>query len=230
MTAQQLVPRRSWSANVLQLVAVTTLAMGLVTALVADDRQRGHTTVYPAWAYDVEDDRYLVGAASDVFFATVLASHPGPPLLALPGGDPSVDDGVVDISPQTLYEVRAVGDIKGILSTLGYAPNVFLVIQAGGLDEAGELVLFENDSLLEVGKTYLLVARRAPNPSNLADLPVLTSGLFCTVCTGDVTTYTLFAPRHDHYAADTPAERATLTTEYQDAYTNQVDPIPLVEE
>ena len=121
----------------------------MAAAPTADSRPRTQTTVYASWAYDVADDSNLVGAATHVFFATVLSSEPGPPIVTTEGDDPS--GRIIDVTPQTLYDVRAVGDIKGNISTLTYAPNTFTVLQAGGYDDSGNLVLFEGDSLMTVG-------------------------------------------------------------------------------
>ena len=40
----------------------------------------------------------------------------------------------------------------------------------------------------------------------------------------------MIAPGYDHKPADTSEQRAALQTQYQAAYSNQVDPIPLIED
>lgn len=210
-------------------VAVIALVLGLTTIVAADVRPQERTTVYASWAYDVADDRYLVGASSNVFFATILSVEPGPLIVALDDEDPSVEDGPADVTPQTLYTVRAVGDIKGVISSLAYAPNVFQVLQAGGYDDTGELVLFEGDTLMSVGSTHLLVTRRyQPWPD--VERPGMSSTEFCTVCAADLALYHLIAPGFDHKPAGTPEQRAALATQYQDAYANEIDPVPLIED
>lgn len=213
----------------MQSVAVLAVAVGVAGAVVSDANTREPVTVFPAWAYDVADDRYLVGAATHVFFGTVLNAAPGPPIVSLGDGDPTVDGGEPDLTPQTMYAVRAVGDIKGDLSTLTYTPNIFRLVQVGGYDQDGDLVLFEGDSLMTVGSTYLLVARR--DAGYVGPPMSATTAELCLLCPNELAvTYFLFAPGFDHKPADDPQERAALTTRYNDAHSNQIDPIPLIEE
>lgn len=138
---------------------------------------------------------------------------------------------MIDVTPRTIYEVRAVGDIKGDISSVPYAPNVFKVLQVGGYDENGSMVLFEGDSLMAVGSTYLLVARRYRIDDEGAFLSTGESGALCAYCYPfDLSVYQLIAPGYDHKPADTPEQRAALQSQYGAAYANQADPITLIED
>lgn len=100
--------------------------------------------VYASWAYDVTDDRLLVGAAANVFIGEVLAAEGGSPSGATDG-----DEGY----PTTIYSVQPLQQIKGSL------PSTVTVTQFGGYAPDGSLRFFENDGLLAAGMTYLFVTR-----------------------------------------------------------------------
>lgn len=58
-----------------------------------------------------------------------------------------------------------------------------------------------------------------------------TSGALCAYCYPfDLSVYQMIAPGYDHKPADTPEQRAALQSQYQNAYANQVDPVPLIED
>lgn len=107
--------------------------------------------------------------------------------------------------PQTAYTVLPVGDIKGNL----LAPVT--VIQFGGIDTDATLMLLEEDSLMSVGSTYLLIASASPYNEESEKA-------------GGQGVYFLVAPGFDHPVADSEAARQQLQSRYSDAYANEVDP------
>lgn len=150
-----------------------------------------------SWGFDVEDDRLLVGFADNVFFGQVQATWPVPV---------GVDD---DADPHTAYSVLPVSDIKGDL------PGPITVMQLGGIQEDGTLMLMEGDSVLSVGGTYLLLTRspRAESGEVVPDPPA----------------HYLIAPGYDHLRASTPAQVEELTTRFATAYAQEIDPIELLQ-
>lgn len=128
------------------LTVAAFLVSGFAALWAGDTRPTaGSAPIYahPSWAYDVSDDRYLVGAASNVFTGVVLSKDVGAP--EVPDGD--VDAGY----PTTLAKVHVHDNIKGVLS------GTVIVSQLGGRHTDGSVLLFEGDTLLMVGQEYLFI-------------------------------------------------------------------------
>lgn len=106
----------------------------------------GHAVGEMSYAFDVTDERQLVGDADNVFIGRVLekVGEEGAPVSG-PGGV---------VFPQTQFAVQVQENIKGDLA------GVVTVTQAGGrAREGGDVVLFEGDPLLEHGQEVLLVTK-----------------------------------------------------------------------
>lgn len=176
------------------------LGLGFMGLLGGDSTQPlAETTsrAHGSWAFDLEDDRLLVGFSDNVFFAQVLSAAPMTPQT-------QADGAPEDEFPQTSYSVLPLSSIKGEL----LAP--ITVIQTGGIDVDGTVVLLEGDSLMVVGATYLLVTQ-----SFLEDGAVPSDA--------ELVHY-LVAPGFDHPAAATEAEVQALTSRFAAAYEQELDP------
>ncbi len=158
----------------------------------------GVSRAHGSWAFDLADDRLLVGFADNVFFGQILASAPAAPFIPEGG---SLDESF----PRTAYTVLPAGDIKGDL----VAPVT--VIQFGGIDTDGTLMLLEDDTLMSVGSTYLLIA--SASAASVESEKAGGQGI-----------YFLVAPGFDHPVANSAAARQQLQSRYSDAYANEVDP------
>lgn len=148
--------------------------------------------LWGAWAYDVSDDRLLVGGATDVFIGTVdrQAGEVDVPVVgALPGEAPS----------RVAWQVTTESAIKGDPG------HHVTVIQQAGYDQEGNVMLFEGDSLLVPGETYLFVTHGGD---------------------GD---YTLMAPGFDHYRVKGDASLRSLTERFEAAEASQVDPWSVID-
>jgi hypothetical protein len=96
------------------------------------------STMDPVFAFDIFDQKQLVGASENVFVGTVASTLGSQTLSGY---------------PSTQFAVDVVSNLKGELA------GSVVVNQPGGIDtETNELVLFEDDALLEVGKSYILVS------------------------------------------------------------------------
>ena len=96
----------------------------------------------PLWAFDVANDRRLVGAANNVFIGKVLRKADSEPV--------SIDD---TDGGRTNFAVAVEDNLKGRLS------GEVLVSQSGGMTADGELIVIEGDGPLEPGQAYLFVTR-----------------------------------------------------------------------
>lgn len=94
-------------------------------------------TVEYSNSFDVSDPNKLVGWADSVFIGKVVEQS----------GSKSLDG-----FPETQFKVEVLQSIKGDLN------GTITVNQQGGY-EGNQLTLIENDSLLEEGKSYLLVTK-----------------------------------------------------------------------
>lgn len=100
--------------------------------------------VHPSYAYDVRDDRVLVGASEYVFLGEVLAQVG---TEGVPTSDPEYQ------IPQTQFSVKVLEQIKGEL------PDEVVVSQGSGIDETtGNLLLLDGDPLLQPGEIVLFAA------------------------------------------------------------------------
>jgi hypothetical protein len=88
-------------------------------------------------AFDVTNDQKLVGWADNVFVGKVIAKT----------GDKSRYD-----LPEMQFDVEISENIKGELK------ERITVMQQGGYKD-GQLLLFQDDKIIEEGKTYLFVTR-----------------------------------------------------------------------
>lgn len=89
---------------------------------------------------DFRDDRRLAGGVHDIFVGRVVSKAGNKSLQRL---------------PETQFQVDVLETIKGNLS------GTVVVNQLGGY-RGNQLVLFEGDKLLEIGKTYLFATRNHP--------------------------------------------------------------------
>lgn len=118
-------------------------ASGEATAELAEEERRPRCDggAIVDHAFDVTDDRLLVGFADNVFVGRVT-KNVGPESSAGPG------------VPYTLFSVEVLENVKGNLD------GGITVAQAGGYDPAaGCVVLMEGDELLNPGQEILFVTR-----------------------------------------------------------------------
>lgn len=228
-------PRRIASLAAALAVAVP---FGLLAAADSASSYLLHPSeLVASWAYDLTDDRRVVGAADYVFFGMVLSSEPAPPMLA-----EQADEGDAPWFPRTAYLVRAVSDIKGDLSTRtgttgGGAANEYTVLQFGGVGPTGELEFFEGDAFLEVGVTYLLITRAVvTTPGDQQPCPLgpclgQTGAVSSSACTvlcvflfDHPPAVAMIAPGFDSARANNASDRAALATRYGAAYQNEILP------
>lgn len=101
---------------------------------------------YATWAYDVTDDRLLVGHSDHVFTGLVVE---------IVDETVGMGEDFGDDFPSTTYVIQPIHNIKGHLS------GAVRVVQHGGYDEANVLNLVEGDQLLMEGATELFVANVA---------------------------------------------------------------------
>lgn len=192
--------RRFRAAGISKSAIALAVAIGFA-GLWEGDATKSTTAVsraHGSWAFDLEDDRLLVGFSDNVFFGQVLASVPAAPFIP-EGGSPD------ESFPQTAYSVLPIGNIKGHLA----APVT--VLQLGGIDTDGTLVLLEEDALMAVGSTYLLITEASP--ANVESEKAGGQGV-----------HFLVAPGFDHPVANSGAARQQLQGRFGDAYANEVDP------
>ncbi|MDO5301222.1 MAG: hypothetical protein Q4E76_01785 [Tissierellia bacterium] len=114
----------------------------IVLPLAACDRGGAHPSSTVDFAVDVENPREVVGFADYYFIGEVLRE-----METLPQGEGGA-------LPYTRYQVQVVENIKGSLPQ----DEALDVLKAGGIGPQGEVLTYENDELLEVGKTYALAA------------------------------------------------------------------------
>lgn len=191
-------------------------------------------SLHASWAFDVADDRYIVGASDFVFFGEILAATPGPPLTP-----DLADDTDAPWFPQTAYVVRALSDIKGDLSTRTGTEGEYTMLQAGGIGPAGSEEYFDEDGALQVGATYLLITElgiKTLDPKTPCGLgPCFAAPAeycrepvdpFCSFLLGHPLTLYLIAPGYDHNLVDDATEQAALVVRYTSAYQNEIVPTP----
>lgn len=148
--------------------------------------------LWGAWAYDVSDDRLLVGGATDVFVGTVERQ--------VAGIDVSVDGALPGETPSRIaWLVTTESAVKGDPG------HEVVLIQQAGYDQEGKLMLFEDDSLLDRGETYLFVTHKSRDG------------------------YTLMAPGFDHYRVTSDASLNALTERFEAAKASQVDPWSVID-
>jgi hypothetical protein len=139
------------------------LLLGILSALlimVVGCNKEELTVTYTdaLWAADFKDNRVLMGAADNVFVAKVMKEVK------------TIDN---QGNVETQFEVEVTDNIKGKF------PQKTIVSQYGGITEINNqktMVLFEGDSLLEVGKTYLLASRSGDGETNLPPLIISPAG------------------------------------------------------
>ena len=108
-----------------------------------------------AFAFDVNDERQLVGAASNVFLGRV-EREAGSKGLEVPG-DPEVDQATTQFSVEVLENIK--GDLSGTVTVSQRGGYVEYVADRGPQkgERVRELVLFENHPLLRPGQKVLFV-------------------------------------------------------------------------
>lgn len=148
-----------------------------------------------SYVVDVADKRALVGWSDNVFLGRVVAVDG---TGRLPDSSPKAD------LPYTLFEVVVLQNLKG---KLGHA---VVVRQDTGLSQDGVLYTCENDPLLVVGSTYLLV----------------TKGSAVASANDDATQVAPGCPRVVNKFGDLPANdevtKARLLAEFRDAVAEQI--------
>lgn len=101
-----------------------------------------------SYAFDAEDERQLIGTATNVFVGRVrdrLGTEELPASGPYPG------------PPVTRFEVKVLQNIKG------EAGDTVTVAQGGGYDErVNKAITVQGDSLLDPGQVYLLVVNHVP--------------------------------------------------------------------
>ncbi len=118
-------------------------ASGEATAGLAEEERRPRCDggAIVDHAFDVTDDRLLVGFADNVFVGRVTKKA---------GSESSVGSGI----PYTMFSVEVLENVKGNLD------GASTVAQAGGYDSAAGCVkLMEGDELLKPGQEVLFVTR-----------------------------------------------------------------------
>ena len=93
-----------------------------------------------SWSFDQSDIRKVVGVSSHIFVGRVVAEV----------GNEGIPTSGGDTVPRTQFSVEVLENVKGELS------GTVTVNQMGGADDGGINVALEGDTLLEVGRTYLL--------------------------------------------------------------------------
>lgn len=138
------------------------------------------------------DYTQLVGGATDVFVGTVRSQ--------LDDIEIQVEGSVPTETPNRIaWSVTTDSAIKGDPG------RDVIVIQQAGYDQEGNVMLFEGDSLLVPGETYLFVTHRASGG------------------------YTLMAPGFDHYRVKGDASLNALTERFIDAKGSQIDPWSVID-
>lgn len=139
------------------------------------------------FAVDVENPYELVGYSDYYFIGEVISQknteYRDPINVETENGTEEVT------SPYTNYEIKVIKNIKG---NLPMNKNI-TITKAGGLSETGDLVLYENDSLPDVGKAYVMTASAQPDGSLLVSGPN-SSKLF-----DQITTRSSNSDRYDRY-------------------------------
>ena len=102
-----------------------------------------------AGSFQEEDIRKVVGVSTHIFAGRVVA-------VVGNEGIPTTGPGNVSI-PRTQFSVEVLENIKGELS------GTVIVDQIGGAGSDSIIVDLEGDSLLQVGKTYLLATEYGPD-------------------------------------------------------------------
>lgn len=122
------------SKHILLLVAGMSVLLVLAIHVLSPGRINYLSYQY---AVDVMNDQKLVGWANNVFVGKVISQTGTKKLGSM---------------PETQFSVEVLSSIKGNLT------GTITVNQQGGKED-NELILFENDKMLEVGKTYLFITR-----------------------------------------------------------------------
>ena len=129
---------------------VGLVALSALTAAREDETAPPTNVVvtHPAYPYDFNDKRILVGFAQYVFLGEVAEQV----------GNKGVPTSAPDIEiPQTQFRVKVMQEIKGKL------PPEVVVSQSSALDkDTGDLILIDGDPLLQPGEVILFVANAEP--------------------------------------------------------------------
>jgi len=150
--------RRTKASRSFVLVMIGLVTVGVVGVIAVSSvngsgmgvgREERTRDVQPMFAYQFEDDRQLIGYASDVFLGRVTAQVGSQGIgSSIPG----------DVIPQTQFSVEVQTVIKG------QPPAVVTVSQGSGVDsDTGETVLINGDPLLQPGETVLFATNHEPD-------------------------------------------------------------------
>lgn len=174
----------------------------------------GSSVSSASYAFDVMDERKLVGSADNVFLGHVvreLGTEEIP--RSGPGHEAPPQEVEAPRTPRTEFSVEVLRNVKGNLS------GTVTVSQTGGWveytaqgryledgiqpgDRVRELAIREGDSLLEPGDVYLFVTGHNEEGSY----------------------HQITAPGHGNVPANSPQKRAVLIERFTEAGANQIDP------
>ena len=117
------------------------------------------------FAVDVDNPYELVGYSDYYFIGEVISQKDTEYRDPI---DVETENGTeVVTSPYTNYEIKVIKNIKGNLPM----NKSITITKAGGLSETGDLVLYENDSLLDIDHVYVMTASAQPDGSLLVSGP-----------------------------------------------------------
>lgn len=155
------------------------------------------------WLFDISDKQKMVGFADYVFVARIdeMVGTTYKDVVELEAGR-------ITATPFTNYKIAVLQNIKGELSVNESIPFRKL----GGVDYTQKYVtLFDDDSLLEVGKTYLIVAYASK------DGDIYASGPNTTILISDKAE----TVKSNKAKANDKNEYSAVIDSYVEAYKNQ---------
>ncbi len=163
-----------------------------------------------SFAIDVNDPKETVGDADYVFLGRVVQDvntvYKNPVTI-------ETSDGAKEVStPYTNYKVTVLKNIKGDLITDTSMP----IQKAGGINKDGSsVVLYEDDDLPEVGKSYVFLAYAQDDGSLLVSGP--NSSIYVEGVNQDVT-----SKKIAKNTASLNEGSLDLISEYENAYENEI--------
>lgn len=158
--------------KIFKLKKIITVLFSLFIVLVSvscskesDKKEIKISHINATFAVDVDSPYELVGFSDYYFICEIISQkdteYRDPITIETENDSEEVS------SPYTNYEVKVIKNIKG---DLPLDENI-TITKAGGVAENGDLILYENDSLLETGKFYSITASAQPDGSLLVSGP-----------------------------------------------------------
>lgn len=143
------------------------------------------SVVQASWVTDISNPRKLAGVSDVVVFTGKVLN------LASTDSSGSL--------PTTQFTVQTMGAQKGAVD------SQVTVVQEGGLAADGSRVIFEDDTMLEPGKSYIFAARRNAQNNHYTVIPV-----------------------YGHVELTIPGstESRALVSRMRDAVINEIDEVP----